>query len=186
LGTVVQVGLGMGFVVATMAWALGDFGGGHINPAVSMAMVVRRSITIFRGVMYIIAQSIGAIAGAGFVYAVTPSNKRETLAVTNLGPEVEAWQGFLVELWATFVLVVTILGSTNANRKGRVYMPTIFIGFAVTLGIMSAFNHTGGSLNPARSFGPAVVMNLWDNHWVYWLGPIAGGVLAALIYEYVL
>ncbi|ELU02847.1 hypothetical protein CAPTEDRAFT_180401 [Capitella teleta] len=182
----IRVGLALGFIVATMAWALGDFGGGHINPAVTVAMVFGGCCTILRGILYVIAQCVGAIAGAGFIYAVTPADFRGNLALTDLNEGMEPWQGYLVETWVTCILVLTILGATNERRKGNVYMPTILIGFAVCLGIMSAFNHTGGSLNPARSFGPAVVINKWNNHWVYWAGPCSGGILASLLYSYML
>ncbi|ELT91414.1 hypothetical protein CAPTEDRAFT_148029 [Capitella teleta] len=180
--SIVQVGLGVGFIVATMAWALGDFGGGHMNPAVSLSMALSFDISFLRAGVYIAVQTIGAIAGAGFIYAVTPPSKRGNLAATELGEGVDGWQGMLVELWITCILVLTIRGSTNKQRKGNILMHTLPIGLAVALGIMSGFGHTGGSMNPARSIGPAVVMGIWGDHWVYWVGPFLGGTLATLIY----
>ena len=80
------------------------------------------------------------------VCSITPENRRETLSATELNPELNVWQGLLVEVWLTFILVSTIHGATNSKRKGNLYMPTIIIGCAVTVGVMSGvsnnyFNH---------------------------------------------
>ncbi|ELT87914.1 hypothetical protein CAPTEDRAFT_37043, partial [Capitella teleta] len=185
LGGPVQVGLGVGFLVTAMAWALGDFSGGHINPAVSIAMMACAKISPLRALFYVASQSVGAVAGAGFVYGMIPSASRGHLSATSLGPGVEPHQGFLIEAWITCLLVLTVFGSTNKKRKGSLHMPAVPIGLAVALGIMTgvnAFGSTGGSMNPARSLGPAVVLSIWDDHWVYWAGPICGGLLAAMVY----
>lgn len=202
LGTSLQTGLGVGFVVAAMAWSLGDFSGGHMNPAVSFGMAVLLKITFVRALVYIVAQCAGGIGGAAFIFAVTPDEKREALATTVPGDGVEDWQAILVEMWITCILLFTIIGSTNLKRKGNLYMPPIFIGFAIALGIMSGFGSTGGSMNPARSLGPAVVMWAWlhddedspyystldvdrvmGKHWIYWVGPLCGALVAAIAYS---
>lgn len=85
---------------------------------------------------------LGALAGTGFVYAVTPSKYRGNLAATTLEPDVDSWQGMLIEAWITCMLVITILGSTNVRRKGNVYMATLPIGFSISMGIMSAVSVT--------------------------------------------
>ncbi|KAK2149524.1 hypothetical protein LSH36_448g02009 [Paralvinella palmiformis] len=175
MGTVVQVALFMGFIVGTMAWTMGDFSGGHFNPAVTFSMVLLGKITIIRGIAYIAIQSAAGLAGASWVYLITPRNHTDTLAATMLHPDMKPWQGFLVELWITMILVLTILGATNDLRKRPLYMPPIMIGMAISLGIASGFNSTGGSMNPARSLGPAAAMeiffpensiNFFENHWV--------------------
>ncbi|KAK2156597.1 hypothetical protein LSH36_209g04037 [Paralvinella palmiformis] len=178
----IQIGIGMGFVVFIMASSLGDFGGAHMNPAVSVALVISRKISLIRGVLYVIIQCIACITGAGFVFAITPIKSQNNLAATLLGNDVSSWQGVLVEIWITFMLVITVLGATNTRIKGTLLIPGLPIGFAVALGIMSTNGYTGASMNPARSLGPAVILGLWADHWVYWVGPIVGGVLAAGIY----
>lgn len=178
----VMTGLGMGFIVTTMAWSLGDFGGAHMNPAVTFAMTISLKMSILRGFLYIIVQMAGGLAGAGFAYAITPAQFQDRLSATGLGPGVTPWQGYLTEAWITCILVITIMGSTNPARKIGLQMPPLFIGLAVSLCIFAAWNHTGASMNPARSFGPAVVKGYWQDHWVYWAGPFTGSTLAAIIY----
>ncbi|KAK2144175.1 hypothetical protein LSH36_780g02042 [Paralvinella palmiformis] len=178
----VMTGLGMGFIVTTMAWSLGDFGGAHMNPAVTFAMIISLKMSILRGIFYIIVQMAGGLAGAGFAYAITPSKYQDRLSATTLGHLVTPWQGYLTETWITCILVITIMGSTNPVRKVGAQMPPLFIGLAVSLCIFAAWNHTGASMNPARSFGPAVVKSVWKDHWVYWAGPFSGSTLAAIIY----
>ncbi|KAK2175376.1 hypothetical protein NP493_737g02067 [Ridgeia piscesae] len=182
IGGPVQTALGMGFIVCTMAWTFGDFSGGHMNPAVTFSMALSAKITVVRALVYVIAQCAGGAAGTGFVYLMTPASRREGLSATMVNAELEPWQGMLVEAWITAILVLTIYGSTNDNRKDTLFMPTIPIGFAITLGILTGWKYTGGSMNPARSFGPALILNLWTHHWVYWTGPLLGGAIATLVY----
>lgn len=180
-GSVVEIGVGMGMIVTTMAETVGHFSGGHFNPAVTFAMAISFKVTFLRAILYIAIQCAGGIAGAAFIYAMTPSGSRDGLAATLVNDDIEPWKGMLIEAWITTILVLTIFGATNAKRKA-VFMPTIPIGFAIALGIMSGIAYTGGSMNPARSLGPAVMMGLWDNHWVYWAGPGIGAVLASFVY----
>ncbi|KAI0221798.1 Aquaporin-4, partial [Lamellibrachia satsuma] len=182
IGGPVHTALGMGFVVCTMAWTFGDFSGGHMNPAVTFSMAISAKITVVRALLYVIAQCAGTAAGTGFVYIVTPAARREGLSATMVNPEIEPWQGMLVETWITAILVLTIYGATNDRRKENLFMPTIPIGFAVTLGCLTGWKYTGASMNPARSLGPALMLNLWTNHWVYWAGPMLGGAIATVIY----
>ncbi|NP_001257488.1 aquaporin-4 isoform 4 [Rattus norvegicus] len=126
----VLISLCFGLSIATMVQCFGHISGGHINPAVTVAMVCTRKISIAKSVFYITAQCLGAIIGAGILYLVTP--------------------------------------------------PSVVGGLGVT-----TINYTGASMNPARSFGPAVIMGNWENHWIYWVGPIIGAVLAGALYEYV-
>jgi glycerol uptake facilitator-like aquaporin len=109
---------------------------------------------------------MGSIAAAAFIKTVHPANYTGTLAATVLHPEMEPWQGVLVEIWLTFILVLTILGATNQVRKVNIYMPTLIIMLAVGNGVSCGFNSTGGSMNPARSLGPAVIADIWEYHWI--------------------
>ncbi|KAK2168365.1 hypothetical protein LSH36_17g03077 [Paralvinella palmiformis] len=186
VGTVVQVSLGMSFVVGATAWTLGDFGGAHMNPAVTLSMLLSGRITVLRAALYAASQCSGSIAAASFIDYVHPENYTGTLAATLLHPQVTAWKGVLIETWLTFVLVLTILGATDRVRKAHVYMPTLIIAMAVGIGVSCGYNSTGGSMNPARSLGPAVVKALWADHWVYWVGPLTGSALATFVYHVML
>ena len=176
----------MAFVVGSMAWTLGDFGGAHMNPAVSFSMLLSGRITLLRAGLYTLSQCSGSITAAVFINTVHPENYTGTLAATVLHPAISPWQGVLIETWLTFVLVLTILGATDRIRKGEIYMPTLIICMAVGIGVSCGFNSTGGSMNPARSLGPAVVKSIWSDHWVYWIGPLTGSALATFIYHVVL
>lgn len=187
----VQVAIGMSFVVGAIGYALGDFGGAHMNPAVTMAMVVRTEITIVRGIIYWIVQIGGALLGAFFVYSVSPQTQvtDTKLGNTFLGSDVRSWQGVMIELMITMILCLTALATSNIARKGYVILPTIPVGMALGLGLFLALSSTGASMNPARSLGPCIVTSVmmdmnecWENHWVYWVGPLAGAVLAAIFY----
>ncbi|KAK2155863.1 hypothetical protein LSH36_229g04056 [Paralvinella palmiformis] len=187
----VQVAIGMCFVVGSIGYALGDFGGAHMNPAVTMAMFIRAEITIVRGVVYMIIQLAGGLLGAFFVYAISPTTQLTDSKIGNtfLGTDVLSWQGFLIEMTITTILCLTVLATGNIARKGYVILPSLPVGMALGLGLFLAISSTGASMNPARSLGPCVVSHVmldkkecWTHHWVYWAGPLAGGLVAAVFY----
>ncbi|XP_068093401.1 aquaporin-4 isoform X2 [Hyperolius riggenbachi] len=182
----VLISLCFGLSIATMVQCFGHISGGHINPAVTVAMLCMRRISIAKSAFYIIAQCLGAIAGAGILYLVTPSDVAGDLGVTEVNDKLSAGHGLLVELIITFQLLFTICASCDAKRGDISGSVALAIGFSVSIGHLFAIPYTGSSMNPARSFGPAVIMNKWQNHWVYWVGPVIGGVLAGCLYEYVL
>ena len=181
----VLISLCFGLSIATMVQCFGHISGGHINPAVTVAMVCTRKISIAKSVFYIIAQCLGAIIGAGILYLVTPPSVVGGLGVTTVHGNLTAGHGLLVELIITFQLVFTIFASCDSKRTDVTGSIALAIGFSVAIGHLFAINYTGASMNPARSFGPAVIMGNWANHWIYWVGPIMGAVLAGALYEYV-
>ncbi|XP_046542380.1 aquaporin AQPAe.a-like [Haliotis rubra] len=183
--TVVQISLTFGFAVGTMVWAFFHISGGHFNPAVTAATLVTRRVSIVRGVLYMIAQCLGGILGAGILYGLTPSGIRGTLGSTVVKNGVTAPQGFGVELIITFVLVIAVFASNDGVRKDLRGSAPLTIGLAVAVCHLFAIPFTSSGLNPARSFGPAVIVGGWTDHWIYWVGPIVGGVIAGLLYEYV-
>ncbi|XP_034959089.1 aquaporin-5-like [Zootoca vivipara] len=187
LPSVLQIALAFGLAIATMVQTFGPISGGHVNPAVTIAFFVGNQISFLRMLFYVAAQLIGAIAGAGILYGVTPSNARGNLAVNALSNNTTAGQAVVVEMILTFMLVMCIFASTDSRRRDRVGSPSLSIGLAVTLGHLVGIYFTGCSMNPARSFGPAVVMKRFSNaHWVFWVGPIVGGIVASLLYNYLL
>ncbi|KAM5158001.1 aquaporin-4 [Mantella aurantiaca] len=181
----VLISLCFGLSIATLVQCFGHISGGHINPAVTIAMVCIRKISIAKAAFYIIAQCLGAIAGAGILYLVTPSDVAGGLGVTEVNSKLSPGHGLLVELIITFQLLFTICASCDSKRNDITGSVALAIGFSVAIGHLFAINYTGASMNPARSFGPAVIMNKWENHWVYWVGPVVGAVFAGCLYEYV-
>ncbi|KAK3607003.1 hypothetical protein CHS0354_023402 [Potamilus streckersoni] len=180
---IVQIALAFGLSVSTVVWILGHVSGGHINPAVTCATVITRRVSVVRAVLYIIAQLIGAVTGAVVLKAVTPNEMQGTLGCTLLDKHVNDVMGILLEFLITFVLVLTVFAASDKQRKDLGGSFPLTIGLSVTMCHLFAVRYTGSSMNTARSFGPALVMGLWSDHWVYWLGPIFGGISAGLLYD---
>uniref|UniRef100_A0A8C6X5E3 Aquaporin-5 n=1 Tax=Naja naja TaxID=35670 RepID=A0A8C6X5E3_NAJNA len=167
LPSVLQISLAFGLAIATMVQTFGHISGGHFNPAVTIAFFVGNQISFLRMLFYIVAQLLGAIAGAGILYGVTPSNARGNLAANGLSNNTTAGQAVVVEIILTFQLVLCIFASTDNRRSDKVGSPALSIGLSVTLGCLVGIYFTGSSMNPARSFGPAVVMKRFTSaHWV--------------------
>ncbi|XP_028329322.1 aquaporin-4 isoform X3 [Gouania willdenowi] len=180
----VLISLCFGLSIATMVQCFGHISGGHINPAVTTAMVVTRKLSLAKAVFYVLAQCLGAITGAGILYLVTPAALRGSLGVTTVNSKISLGHGFLVELLVTFELVFTVFATCDPKRTDLGGSAGLAIGFAVAIGHLFAIPFTGASMNPARSFGPAMVTLNFQDHWVYWVGPILGAILAAGLYEY--
>ncbi|KAM9719351.1 aquaporin-4 isoform 2-T2 [Menidia menidia] len=180
----VLISLCFGLSIATMVQCFGHISGGHINPAVTAAMVVTRKLSLAKAVFYVVAQCLGAITGAGILYLVTPAAVRGSFGVTAVNSNISVGHALVVELLITFELVFTVFATCDPKRTDLGGSASLAIGLAVTIGHLFAIPYTGASMNPARSFGPAVVTLNFQNHWAYWLGPILGGILAAGLYEY--
>lgn len=180
----VLISLCFGLSIATMVQCFGHISGGHINPAVTAAMVVTRKLSLAKALFYVVAQCLGAITGAGILFMVTPASVRGSFGVNNVNADISLGHGLLVEIIITFELVFTVFATCDPKRTDLSGSAALAIGLAVAIGHLFAIPYTGASMNPARSLGPAVVTLRFENHWVYWLGPLLGGMLAAGFYEY--
>lgn len=180
----VLISLCFGLSIATMVQCFGHISGGHINPAVTAAMVVTRKLSLAKALFYVVAQCLGAITGAGILFFITPAAFRGDLGVTTVNSDLSVGHGLLVEILITFELVFTVFATCDPKRTDLGGSAGLAIGFAVAIGHLFAIPYTGASMNPARSFGPAVVTLNFENHWVYWVGPVLGSILAAGLYEY--
>ncbi|KAM3966805.1 aquaporin prip [Aphomia sociella] len=179
---IVLIALAFGLAVFAAVSAIGHISGGHINPAVTIGLASAGRVKPVRAVLYIIAQCAGAAAGSGLLKAFTPERAAGKLGVTALGSDVTALQGFGIEFFLGFVLIFVVCGVCDPNKPDSKSTAPLTIGLTVTLGHLLAVDYTGSAMNPARSFGSGLVANEWGDHWVYWAGPIAGGVAAALLY----
>ncbi|KAM0819081.1 putative Aquaporin [Seiridium cardinale] len=173
------ISLSFGMSLAVNAWVFYRISGGMFNPAVSLAMVLVGAMTIVRGILVVLAQLLGAIAAAAVINGLLPG----PLSVnTTLGGGISAVRGLFLEMFLTAQLVFTIFMLAGEKHRGT-FMAPIGIGLSLFIAEMTGVYYTGGSLNPARSFGPAVVSGSFPSyHWIYWLGPILGSLLASLIY----
>ncbi|CAG5129328.1 unnamed protein product, partial [Candidula unifasciata] len=181
---IVQIALCFGLSVGTIVWSIAHISGGHINPAVTAAMLATRKISLAKAVFFILFQLIGAVVGAGILFGLTPADYHGNLGMTKVSEKINIGQAIGVELFITFILVFTVFASCDSKRRDLNGSTPLSIGLSVTMCHLWAIDFTGSSMNTARSFGPALVMGNWDKHWVYWLGPILGGLIAGLLYEH--
>ena len=168
-----------GLVIMAMIYATGHLSGAHINPAVTIAFTLTRHFPIRDAIAYTGAQLAGATAGA-LVLLAAWSDKPAALGATL--PSIPVGTALLYEIVLTAVLmfvIVAVATDTRAVGAGA----AIAIGGAVALDALFGGPLTGASMNPARSFGPALEMNYWAWHWAYWVAPIAGACAAAVVYN---
>lgn len=179
----VEVALAHGLILAVMVSALMRISG-HFNPAVTLTLLATRRIEAMMAGLYVVAQIIGAIAGA---YALKASFSASTFAATRGGGltialDVTAGQAFLLEAIATFFLVFVVYGTAVDLRGPKI--GGLAIGFVVAADILAIGPLTGASMNPARSFGPAVASGIYEAQLLYLTAPIVGAMVAGLLYEY--
>ncbi len=180
------IALAHGFAIAVLVAGTAKLSGGHINPAVTFGAVITGRMKLGPGVLYVAAQLLGAVVAALLLQAVIVESFEGSLGAHSLNAEALSSDGagFVVELILTFVLVFTVF-AVAIDQRGMANLAPIVIGLAVLIDHFVGVPLTGASMNPARSFGPALVSDTWDNHWVYWAGPLAGGGLAAVVYYFV-
>ncbi|KAM9319366.1 aquaporin-5-like [Gastrophryne carolinensis] len=186
LPTVLQIAFTFGLGIATIVQTFGNISGAHLNPAVTVAFLLSSHISLFRAVCYFIAQMLGSVIGAALLYAFTPEEIHGNFGVNQPTNNATEGQAVTVEIILTLQLVLCIFASTDTARDDNVGFPALSIGFSVVLGHLVGIYFTGCSMNPARSFGPALVMGNFNTHWIFWIGPLVGAILAALIYSYIL
>ncbi|MBV6624644.1 MAG: aquaporin [Rivularia sp. (in: Bacteria)] len=181
-GTITHLGVSFvfGAVVAAMIYSLGHISGAHFNPAVTLAFWTSGFFSRRLVIPYILAQIIGAVLASTLLFISLGK-------VANLGatlPLNENWlQSFVLELVLTFILMFVIFGS-GLDRRAPVGFAGLAIGLTVAVEAAFMGPITGASMNPARSFGPALVAGIWQHHWLYWIAPIMGAQLAVIIYRY--
>ena len=186
----VLIGLVHAFTLAMLIYALGSASGAHFNPAVTISMLATGNVKLMRATVYIVAQLLGGIAGAGILTLIFPAlgelgrnNDGVNLGVPGLGPDVTAFGGVLLEAVMTFFLVLVIFGTAVDSRGPKAIAP-LLIGLTITMDIVFGGSITGAAMNPARAFGPEVVQQDFTNFWIYWIGPIVGGLVAAFLYTF--
>ncbi|KAG9491802.1 hypothetical protein GDO78_000353, partial [Eleutherodactylus coqui] len=184
--SVLQVALAFGLGIGTLVQAFGHVSGAHINPAVTLAFMVGSHISFLRAVFYVGAQLLGAVSGAAIIQGLTPFEVRGNLSVNGLFNHTDAGNAFVLELFLTLQLILCIFASTDDRRTDSVGSPALSIGLSVTFGHLLGIYYTGCSMNPARSFAPAIVTGIFNAHWVFWLGPMCGATLGSLMYHFIL
>ncbi|XP_022172799.1 neurogenic protein big brain isoform X2 [Myzus persicae] len=166
-----------GFTMLALTVCLQNVSGGHINPALTTAMLITRRISPVRAVMFIAAQCGGAVGGAAIIYSVSARNYFTSLYDLP-NSSTTPWQRFSLGLLLMFFIVFTYYVTNNTFHKWTGTSATAIGAVYFACGLVAM-----PFINPACAFGPALVMNHWDNHWVYWFGPGAGGIIAGVVYD---
>ncbi len=177
------VALAHGLAIAVMVSATAAISGGHLNPAVTIGLWTAKKIDAANAVGYVVAQCLGAIAAAFLIKMAVPA---EALAMVNmgtpaLGQGVSASMGLITEIILTFFLVFVVYGTAVDARAPKV--GGLFIGLTVALDVLMGGPISGAAMNPARHLGPALLGGGLQNIWIYWVGPVLGGILAAQVYK---
>lgn len=193
----VATALAFGFVVVAMAYSIGNISGCHINPAVSLAMLLSKRMSVKEFLAYVGAQVVGALVGSLFLglclrghFDALGGNAIQGLLVTQSG-DLDAWSyigAFLIECLLTFVFVLTVLGATDKKYHDGKHAG-IVIGLCLTLVHLLGLGFTGTSVNPARSLAPAIIQAIagevtsLEQIWIWILAPLAGAAIAAVVYS---
>jgi aquaporin Z len=183
-----QIGAAFGLAVTAVAYSLGTISGGHINPAVSIAMATAGRMSVVDAVMYIIYQLIGAVIGALILWLIVKGKAGAPPTVANLGQNI-IMGGYSVatvigvEFVATLIFALLFLGATSARGGGA--MAGLIIGLTLLALHLAFISVDGLSVNPARSFGPAVFVQgaALEQLWIFFVGPIAGGLVAGWLHQ---
>ncbi|MEL7020513.1 MAG: aquaporin [Bacteroidota bacterium] len=174
------IALTFGAVVAAMIYALGPISGAHINPAVTVGFAFSRQFQIQHVLPYIVAQLVGAVAASLLLRLLFPIH--EQLGATL--PSGSVMQSFIFETVLTYFLMLVILLVGLSEDKRTASFTGIAVGAMVGLEALFAGPICGASMNPARSFAPALVAQVWTAWWIYWIAPLSGAILATLTWRY--
>jgi aquaporin Z len=185
-GDLTAIALAHGLVIAVMASAVGHISGGHFNPAVTLGFLVTRRMRPSLAAVYGVAQFGGAILAALMLRWIYPDAVRNSakLGAPVLNSEISVGAGVVVEAVLTFFLVWVIFACAADSRGTFKSIAGLAIGFTITLDVFMGGRLTGAAMNPSRAFGTDVVQNYWADAWIYYVGPAAGAVAAAALYEF--
>ncbi|KAL2533654.1 Aquaporin PIP2-1 [Abeliophyllum distichum] len=183
-----------GGMIFVLVYCTAGISGGHINPAVTFGLFLARKVSFVRAFMYMVAQCLGAICGCGLVKAFQRAYYvRHGGGANELADGYSKGTGLAAEIIGTFVLVYTVFSATDPKRSARdSHVPVLAplpIGFAVFMVHLATIPITGTGINPARSFGAAVIygkQKAWDDQWIFWVGPFIGAAIAAFYHQYIL
>ncbi|CAF1226263.1 unnamed protein product [Rotaria sp. Silwood1] len=200
-GGVIASALSFGLALMVFAASFGHISGVHFNPAVTIGVLIAGEMQAVMAILYVVMQLLGGIAAGGLLrlllatpiykkceggttlltkYAFNETNVKGVVEYVN--DSVRIWQGIIIELIVTFILVTVIL-MVLLDTKSKTGLAPILVGFTLAASILAVGAYTGGSLNPARSLGPAIFADRWQHHYVYWIGPLVGAIVAGLLYR---
>jgi MIP family channel proteins len=172
-----------GLAILIGVYAFGHISGGHFNPSVSFGFWVARRISLLKMISYWIAQLLGASLAAWILSTVYQGGPVDVhLGTPAIDPTIGPKMGVAIEAILTFFLVTVIFG-TAVDPRAPAGFAGLAIGLTITVDVLMGGALTGAAMNPARAFGPALASHYWQDQWVYWVGPLLGGGVAAILYE---
>jgi MIP family channel proteins len=180
---VVGIALAHGLVIAVMVSAVGHISGGHFNPAITLGFLVTGRLAPLIALVYWIAQFAGAIGAAALLRWIFADDTEGSLGAPVLNPGIQPEAGLLIEAILTFFLVWVVFATMADPRGTFKSIAGLAIGFTITLDVLMGGTLTGAAMNPARALGPELISNTWDDFWIWYIGPFAGAVIAAVAYE---
>ena len=198
---VMQVAMAHGFAISISIYSIGEISGGNINPAVSWALMITRKISILRCCVYWVCQLLGAILASAIILSLLPSNEwpngygaAQLLGCHGKNELITVSSALCYEICLTFIFIFVVFATAISPFVGKMapvsggsaeYGPgkltPLVLGLTILVLHLVGVTFTGASMNPARSFGPALIGGCWENHWIYWVGPLVGSTSAALI-----
>lgn len=191
--SVVGTALAFGLSVVAMAYTIGGISGCHINPAITLGVLLSGRMSCKDAGMYVVFQVIGGLLGAAVLYALTQAagltgtGANDLQAVNEAGVKVTVFGGLLAEIVFTCVFVLVVLGATSKTNGATNNFAGLAIGLSLVLAHLACIRYTGTSVNPARSIGPALFQggSALSNLWIFIVGPFVGAALAALVWKIV-
>lgn len=182
--SVIGTAMAFGLSVVAMAYTIGNISGCHINPAITLGCILTGRMDAKEGVIYMVAQTIGAFIGAGILAALFGCESGLGANALQEGNHITVCQGVLAEIVFTCIFVLVVLGTTDAN-KGAGKSAGMVIGLTLILVHLACIYFTGTSVNPARSIAPAVLAGgaALEQLWIFIVGPFIGGAIAALLWK---
>ncbi|HXN64942.1 MAG TPA: aquaporin [Candidatus Acidoferrales bacterium] len=179
------IAIAQGLAYAILITSLAHISGGHLNPAVTIGFWVTRKLSTFETLSYWAAQLVGACTAAYLVRFLFPEDvwRAVALGTPQLAHDFTPAAGMIAEGALTFILVFVFFATAVDPRGTFHHIAGFAAGLTVTLGVLVGEPITGAAMNPARAFGPALASHHWVQHGVYWAGPLAGGVIAAWLYD---
>ncbi len=184
-GSTLAVALAHGLILAIMVTALAHISGAHFNPAVTFGFWSTGRITTKMACVYLLSQLLGAIVASIFLRGIFDDRFYDAAdgGAPTVAPGISVWEGLLTEIILTFLLVLVYFATMVDARGAFRIVGGFAIGLTVAAGILVGGPLTGAAMNPARAFGPELVSGTWSDAWLYWVGPIIGGALAAGVYS---
>jgi aquaporin TIP len=180
---IVAIALANGLAIGIMVTNLGHISGGHFNPAITIGFLLTRRIKVALGAVYIFVQLLGAVCAA-FILRYLFTQIAVKLTAPAPSAQFTDAKALILEAIMTFFLVWAVWATAVDPGGAFKAIAGLAIGLTITIDVFVGGPVTGAAMNPARAFGPEVAGNTWTGWWIYWVGPIAGALIASLIYEY--